>query len=353
MFLSLSDILSVAIGLIFIFLLLSMLTSYVMELISSIFEMRSKNLVDAVQLLFDPSSNQLNGVKKLRQEWSDGKEIWDKGIVGEAETVFRENIANKLNENFLKAFYSHPIIASLTRPNKLPSYIPSKVFGVVLFDLLSKAGTVEVTKPEEFLAGIKSGIQTLNNNSLKMAILPLVENADLFEQEVEKKIAQARNNVENWFNSTMERSSGWYKRRVQWIAVVCSILIAVILNADTIGITQSLWRDTSLRQSIANAAQSYIQNGNQTKADQTLQSLNEINLPLGWNGKVADLNPQTPINSQEIPTLPSEIFLKVIGLLITGLAISQGSTIWFDLLKDIINIRSTGSKPEVVENKSK
>jgi len=353
MFLSLSDVLSVAIGMIFIFLLLSMLTSYVMELIASVFQMRSKNLADAVQLLLDPSVEQLNGVKKLRQEWSNGKEIWDKGIAEKADEVFQKDIVDKLNENILKAFYTHPVIASLTSPKKLPSYIPTKVFGEVLFDLFSKAGTVEVTKPEEFLASVKTGIQSMNNNAFKMAILPMIENAELFEQETEKEIAMARSSIESWFNSTMERSSGWYKRRTQWIAIICAILIAVILNADAIGITQSLWRDASLRQSLANAAESYIQSGNQAKADQSLQTLTQYTLPLGWSGRLSDTNPATPVNSQDFPTLPAEIFLKVAGLLITGLATSQGSTIWFDLLKDIVNLRSSGSKPEVVESKSK
>jgi len=349
MFLSLSDTLSVAIGLIFIFLLLSMLTSYVMELISALFEMRSKNLINAVQLLLEPTTDQLNGVNRLRQTWADGKEIWDKGISEAADEEFQKAIASKINENFLKAFFTHPIIASLSRPNKLPSYIPSREFGTVMLDLFAKAGTTETTKPEEFLAGVRNGVLTLQNNALRMAILPMVDNAEVLESDVEKKIANVRSSIENWFNATMERSSGWYKRRVQWIAVLVGIVIALLLNADTIGITQSLWRDASLRQSISNAAQQYIQGGNQPKADQALQTLNEMNLPLGWTGRLADLNPITPLNPQDIPALPAEIFTKVIGLLITGLAISQGSTIWFDLLQNVINLRNSGTKPPAPE----
>src|ERR1700729_3805445 len=40
--------------------------------------------------------------------------------------------------------------------------------------------------------------------------------------------------VETWFDSTMERVSGWYKRKSQIITVLIAILVAITLNANTI-----------------------------------------------------------------------------------------------------------------------
>lgn len=47
------------------------------------------------------------------------------------------------------------------------------------------------------------------------------------------------------------------------------------------------------------------------------------------------------------------LLIKIIGWLITALAISQGAPFWFDILNKAINLRSTGKPPEVLVQKSK
>ncbi len=37
--------------------------------------------------------------------------------------------------------------------------------------------------------------------------------------------------------------------------------------------------------------------------------------------------------------------LKLVGLLISGVAAAQGAPFWFDILKNIVNIRTSGAKP--------
>jgi hypothetical protein len=338
---SLSDVLAVATGLVLVFLLLSILTSYIQELISSVLNLRSSNLANAIQLLLQPSTNALKGVKEVKKVWQDGKEIWDKG----AASQLNDLVAQKMNENIVKTFYSHPLIQTLSQPGKLPSYIPSKDFTLALFDMFQQAGKPATSKPEEFLQNIHAGIGKLEDSALKGALIPLIQHAEISEQEVEKQIAQARANVEAWFDSTMARSSGWYKRRMQWVAIGIGLLIAVIFNADTIAIAQSLWRDSSLRQSVSSAAAAYIQKGESQKADAALGQLSAINLPIGWNGHAGDQDILTPVVPQDFPILPSEILLKLLGLLITGMAVSHGSAIWFDLLTRMVNMRSSGDKP--------
>ncbi len=344
---SLSDALSIVIGLVSIFLLLSIIISYLLEMIASFFQLRSANLANAIQCMLDPSAPVLEGVTLVKKAWSQGLDVWDKGLPAKLEATFNQAIASQLNENAVKAFYSHPIIQTLSKPNKLPSYIQPRDFSNALFDLLSKAGTQNVTKPEEFLTNVKKGVEGLEDPLLKGTILPLIQNAEIMEQDNEKRIALARANVETWFNNTMDRASGWYKRQTTRIAIVIGLIIALLLNVDTLAMVQSLWSNTSLRQSISSVAVAYIQQGKDQNADQALGELRTLNLPLGWSGMLADNNPQTPLGPQEIPVLPGEIILKVLGLLITGLAISQGSSVWFDILQLLLNInlRNTGTKP--------
>ena len=71
-----------------------------------------------------------------------------------------------------------------------------------------------------------------------------------------------RANIESWFNDSMDRLSGRYKRRAQWTAFVVGLVIAAVLNVDTISISNQLWREPVLRQAInANATQLLAQSG--------------------------------------------------------------------------------------------
>jgi hypothetical protein len=44
--------------------------------------------------------------------------------------------------------------------------------------------------------------------------------------------------------------------------------------------------------------------------------------------------------------------IKLVGILISGIAASPGASFWFDILKKIINVRLTGVNPSEVKNKA-
>jgi hypothetical protein len=56
-----------------------------------------------------------------------------------------------------------------------------------------------------------------------------------------------------------------------------------------------------------------------------------------------------PVGWPERPNKPWALFLlvKLFGLLLTTLAITQGAPFWFDLLSRVVNIRSSGGRPPV------
>ena len=56
-------------------------------------------------------------------------------------------------------------------------------------------------------------------------------------------------------------------------------------------------------------------------------------LGLGWEG----------VDVREMTFY--ELFSKLLGYILTALAISLGAPFWFDLLKKLVNIRSAGNKP--------
>jgi len=59
--------------------------------------------------------------------------------------------------------------------------------------------------------------------------------------------------------------------------------------------------------------------------------INSLAIPIGWqNPPVSDVK-DWPI--------------KILGILITGLAAAQGSPFWFNLLNKLINMRGSGDTP--------
>ena len=343
--LSLSEILAIAVGLFFVYLLLSIVTSYAVELISTTLQMRGSNLADAIQKLLDPSVQVLEGKKRILQSWAGNKsDIW---LGGEGQDV---DVGNEIldldlfKSNPVKAFYQHPIIKSLSRPQRMPSYITAQDFSTALMDMIMRIQPGAVTQPEQYFQHIKTNVQRLPKD-LKRSLLPLIENAEMSESDANRRLAQLRRNIECWYTTTTERATGWYKQKTQLIGIVIGMFVAFMFNADTIGISQSLWRDAALRSSSSQAALVYMEQGNTDQVKATLNSLSALALPIGWRLQVADRNAATPPDPREIPASFGEIFFKLVGLVLTGLAISQGSSLWFDILNRAINFRGSGARP--------
>jgi hypothetical protein len=337
--LNLSGILALAIGLFFVYLLLSAITSYITEAVSTIFRLRAKNLADAIQKLFEPSTLILNGEKRLDhistadEEAGANLSINDQNILPEH---FRQ-----LNGNLLKAFYEHPIILSLSKPNRRPSYISAQDFSITLLDLLMDSKQSGSLTAEQYLQELKNNINCLNDD-LRRTLMPLIGYAELIEANPDKRITQVRQNIDQWYLSTLERASGWYKNRVQKIGLLIGFVVASLLNADTIQIVQNLWENTAVRQVMVQSAQGYQQKDT-ISVEGAFTELSNVNFPMGWQPY---RNSKGESVSQFVNLLsPLGMLSKLTGLLITALAISVGSSIWFDILNRVINLRSVGTKP--------
>ena len=129
--------------------------------------------------------------------------------------------------------------------------------------------------------------------------------------------------------------------------------VAAVVNADTINIANTLARDGALRSSLVAAAEQRIRTPLSTpttagtpaeidaQATRNLQSahnaVNALGLPIGWTRA-------TPVNRDDRrrgPDTFGDFFLKLVGILVTGFAISQGAPFWFDVLNKFMVIRST------------
>lgn len=70
-------------------------------------------------------------------------------------------------------------------------------------------------------------------------------------------MARVRENIEGWYNASMDRVSSWYKRRAQVTILILGLFIAITVNVDTITIAKRLSTDKALRESLIAAADAY------------------------------------------------------------------------------------------------
>jgi hypothetical protein len=331
------EMLDVVIGLVFVYLLLSLVCSAVSELIETVLKYRASDLERSMRELFNDE---------------DGTGL-------------------------TKQFYEHPLIYGLFRgeynPKKtrnLPSYISARDFALTLMDIVlpatgtTKSGTAYATatantnniaippatgtsKP---LSSLQIAIGALQNQQIKKALAPLVDAAG-------DDVSKARENIENWYNSTMERLTGWYRRRIRWALLVLAFLVTIVMNVDTLTIAKYLSLNAAARNAIVEQAikqsapsqetakQTAVRDSNDTeKLVKVLSSVQELGLPIGWSTTPFKWTPVKFSNywEQSSPHLA--------GWIITAIALSMGASFWFDFLKKLVDIRST-IKPEEKSSK--
>ena len=82
-------------------------------------------------------------------------------------------------------------------------------------------------------------------------LLPVLDAIDL---------EKLRDNLAHAFDAMMDRVSGIYKRYLKWISLAVGLAMAGLMNADTIKVGTSLWRDGSVRAQMVEVAGSFKAN---------------------------------------------------------------------------------------------
>jgi hypothetical protein len=228
------------------------------------------------------------------------------------------------------------------------SYLASSDFALALLGSLNPDNQVPL------IGDIRTAVAALPNSNLKTGLLVGLSTAG---DDLEK----LRSNIANWFDNSMDRLSGAYKRHLKFISIIVGVAVAVIFNADTLKVGTALWADSGLRAQIVQAAQGMIKTApDQQPTAQTLGDLetaftgaNEkaLPLPIGWNSfpSLASFASWTSFKSY---LHASEITWQTpFGWFLTGLALSLGAPFWFDLLSKFMNLRGAGVKPKRADDK--
>jgi hypothetical protein len=124
------------------------------------------------------------------------------------------------------------------------------------------------------------------------------------------------------------------------ILFVLSLGVCVLLNLDSVMMSQLLWQNTALRESIVEMAADFDPNGPQQMTDQRVASvrtqLSELGL-IGWAHAGPGATAREP---RSVPDSLGRWLAKVAGLLITALAATVGAPFWFNLVQTLLGLRS-------------
>lgn len=148
------------------------------------------------------------------------------GLIGLRSGKLQQGIEAMLTGGSAEKLYAHPLIKALGRGKGRPSYIPSRTFAVALLNVLSSAPNDMAALRAELAKTAASGDETAE------AILSIVDAAD-------ENLQATRAGIAAWFDQTMERVSGEYKRRLQSITLAVASVITLVTGADTFAITNT------------------------------------------------------------------------------------------------------------------
>lgn len=348
-----NPLLNICIGLVFFYLLLSIIVTTLQEVIAGFFDFRGRNLMKAIDELIAPG---------------DIKE----------------------------KFFRHPLIFPLFRgdlkqrdgnwhPVKPPAYIPTRNFAVALTNVIRESGD---SPAGDTGAGVRLAAQLT-------AAQPAAPAFPAADDPVVKEL-------ERLYDSAIERAAGWYKRWAMYISLGLGLLLATILNADSIHIARQLWDNPTLSKAVVQAAENFSNAksdrikasctpgrgeiervsprqdetvataGNAsmttlaekacsaTLADfrQRLDEFTAVGFPLGWAMQTPEKEARawdrfwTAIKSIDVQ--PGQSWASAIpGILLTTIAIGLGSNFWFDVLGRFMNFRSAGKREETMDERDK
>jgi len=303
-----SSILAVILGLIFVYFVFSMIVSKVNEAVAAKLAWRARDFEKWLKKTLDPP---------------DG----DPPVSS-------------------KSFKQSTLITSITREgakHDLPSYIAPGTFSLAILDLLA-SGDKQVKTVEE----VQQAVANLPpNHPLKAPLARLAIEAG-------NDLAALRLGIEGWFNDSMQRVGGWYKRRVQRWLLVYALAATVLLNVDTIAIARVLWTQQAVQDAVVAQAARQTATGTPTQDSGTqvgdlngistrVAEVKRLNLPIGWAPEKKDgrANP----DPRRWPGRSPDLVVKLLGLALTVGALSLGAPFWFDLLNKISKLRSAGDRP--------
>jgi hypothetical protein len=160
-----------------------------------------------------------------------------------------------------------------------------------------------------------------------------------FGATVERATTQAYDRFQRWFGSAQDRAEQWFQIHVRMVTIVAAIVVSVFLQLDTVEIYDKLRHEPKLVEALVKAAPGTLEQGvavqGQVDADAREKAFADLEakidstgfelLPRGWFARW--------------PTEKLWWFNHLFGLALSAGLLTLGAPFWFNLLKNLMNLR--------------
>jgi hypothetical protein len=302
-----SQAVETVIGLVLMFFIVALGSSSIVEIWSRVLHKRAKDLEGALGAMLAGRGTNKSELEAALNTLK-GTSVYESSMSAAGRTLFKRN-------------------------ERGPSYLSARSFANAVTEML--VDDQGLLKPiDDLPAGLRKRLQ------------PIV-------REARGELVGIKAGLEGWFDETMGRVEGSYKRWATLWVVLAGLVIAVSANASTFHTAKRLWKEPATRQAVANAATGVTGAAQPTDLDsvaKTTGRLKELGLPVGWDQETKDLwrklrHPEDVTGAQ---------YWSIVGFIggwiLTALLVMLGAPFWFDLLTKLVSLRSAGSRPPTARN---
>lgn len=362
-----SQIIDVAIGMIFVFSLLSILVTQINTLILNVLNLRARQLKEGLinlvsdkelqaKMLAHPLIRMVEETvrpqeKLNRQEQSDIIEMKPTKVTYIAPSTFVEALLSLLTSESDASIFLTLTDAINALPNddtkvllreavrdfrsfgttdtrqirqlilQLPNETHKQILSYALEEVENSLGRLPARNGQ--LIPLLEGIRKVKDPAFRDAINTVLITA--------QNLDDARAKLQNWFNDGMDRISDLYKRRIQYVSLIVGFILALIMNVDTFQLANAFWEDPNLRQAVAATAKRNI---NQLE-QQIAQTPTAIAAP-----STGDIPPQ-PETLPEVPgtTVENSVEQKAESQAAAEAAVQQSSQQVSDTVQKLIDLQ--------------
>lgn len=296
----------VAIGVTLVYVGVSIFVSIISEFLSNLFSLRGKQLAASLTELFNKSG-------------------------------FKDSAALK------------PLLKAL---DSAKSYVDPHVLAQVVIAVVKDPTAPPAGTSAPIAANLLAGIDKLPDSQLKTALSTIARST---ETAADKVVAEVSDTIDRSLKVLGER----YKKYMSRITLALGLVVALVVNIDTVSLVSTLYKDKELRDELVTAADEYVKKAT-PELVATCPKLSKDELAKKPECEaVLALGHAVKDRSGSIGKLPfgwpngfdssSITWSRILGWLLTGFAASLGAPFWFDLLNRISNVRRVIARPEPKE----
>jgi hypothetical protein len=181
------------------------------------------------------------------------------------KSIFRL-LDDPLNGNLGYLIYQHPTINRMRKDNNsYPYYISDEIFSNALIETIANSAkkifykeengqyvkSFEIDPAAPLADRFTKGVKDMEESEMKVLYMNMISRNSA---QGTLDIAALKKELSIWYNDYMDRVTGQYKTLNRPKMIGIGLLVAFVLNVDTINITKTFYENKELRDEVVNQA---------------------------------------------------------------------------------------------------